>query len=793
MRQLLLPFALLLLGAQFISAQTTYHRVRVDLSRHSIQEVGALGLETDHGIIRPGAFLVNDFSEREVQLLEAAGIPYQIAIEDVGTYYQQQPQQIGFRNGDCATDDPFEDIPTPENYVDGTMGGYFTYDEMLTELERMHDLFPELITPVTPIDTFTTFEGRPIYWLRISDNAATDEPAEPKVLYTALHHAREPNSLSQLIFYMWHLLENYHSDPQVQFLLNNTAMYFIPCLNPDGYVYNEQIMPQGGGLWRKNRRPFGGNVYGVDLNRNYGFEWGFDDSGSSPDPNSQVFRGDAPFSEPETQAAKAFCELHNFKIILNYHTFGNLLIHPWGYNDVPTSEDALFKGMGNVMNRFNDFRLGTGTETVGYVVNGGSDDWMYGEMETKDKAYSYTPEVGPGTFGFWPPASAIDRLNKGVLWQNLAMVNLVHYYLEVRDETPETLSEIQGTIPMEIQRFGLEDGSATLSVTAGSSNVVVASAPQVLTLDLLESTGYSFDYLVMPGSAIIEEVRFAIALDYGGYVYRDTLEKIYLNGETNTVFADPMDSPSNWTSSGSWAPTTEAFVSAPNSFTDSPFSNYAAATTNLLTLNENLTLNEEAGKAFLRFQARWATEDDYDYAQVQLSTDAGNSWTPLCGRYTVTGNGGFQPAEPLYQGIQNEWVQEEIDLTEYLGESVSIRFLMASDNFIQLDGFYVDDLEVVTLDSITVNASDFQFTAPALRAFPNPVQEELTVQVEGTFERNNAQVILRNTLGQTVYTRTLPAGNRQTFMLDMRAQPAGLYTLQLEAGGQVLHRLKVIR
>ena len=178
---------------------------------------------------------------------------------------------------------------------------------------------------------------------------------------------------------------------------------------------------------------------------------------------------------------------------------------------------------------------------------------------------------------------------------------------------------------------------------------------------------------------------------------------------------------------------------------------------------------------------------------MQLSTDAGNSWTPLCGRYTVTGNGGFQPAEPLYQGIQNEWVQEEIDLTEYLGESVSIRFLMASDNFIQLDGFYVDDLEVVTLDSIMVNATDFQPIAAALRAFPNPVQEELTVQVEGLSEVRSSQLVLRNALGQTVYRRALPPAQKQTLALDMKPYETGLYILSLESGNTVLQRQKVIK
>ena len=77
---------------------------------------------------------------------------------------------------------------------------------------------------------------------------------KPQVLYTSIHHAREPMSLSQLIFYMWYLLENYDSDPEVQYILNNTELYFIPVVNPDGYLYNEFTNPTGGGLWRKNRK-----------------------------------------------------------------------------------------------------------------------------------------------------------------------------------------------------------------------------------------------------------------------------------------------------------------------------------------------------------------------------------------------------------------------------------------------------------------------------------------------------------------------------------------------------------
>ena len=137
----------------------------------------------------------------------------------------------------------------------------------------MYTLYPDLITVRDSIDTFLTHEGRPVQWVKISDNASTSE-SEPQVLYTALHHAREPESMTQLIFYMWYLLENYGSDDEVTGLVDAKEMYFVPMLNPDGYVENQTEDPNGGGLWRKNKRNNGDGTYGVDLNRNYGYEWG---------------------------------------------------------------------------------------------------------------------------------------------------------------------------------------------------------------------------------------------------------------------------------------------------------------------------------------------------------------------------------------------------------------------------------------------------------------------------------------------------------------------------------------
>ncbi len=168
--------------------------------------------------------------------------------------------------------------------------------------------------------------------IKISDNASVDE-TEPEILYTAVHHAREAESLSQLIYYMWYLLENYSTDVTIQSLVNNTEMFFVPCLNPDGYMYNQLTDPNGGGLWRKNRRDNLDGEFGVDLNRNYDYFWGFDDTGSSPLTADATYRGIAPFSEPETQAISNFTMIHDFKYALNYHTYGNHLVQPFGYKN----------------------------------------------------------------------------------------------------------------------------------------------------------------------------------------------------------------------------------------------------------------------------------------------------------------------------------------------------------------------------------------------------------------------------------------------------------------------------
>ena len=163
------------------------------------------------------------------------------------------------------------------------MGGFYTLEEVMSEVDDMATMYPELISPRYIISTDTlTHDGRLMYWG--SSFPIILKWMKMNLNYFTLAFIMHANLwvFQQMIFYMWHLLENYSTDPDIQLLVDNTEMYFVPVVNPDGYEYNHQTDPNGGGMWRKNRRNNGDGTFGVDPNRNYGYMWGYDNSGSSP-------------------------------------------------------------------------------------------------------------------------------------------------------------------------------------------------------------------------------------------------------------------------------------------------------------------------------------------------------------------------------------------------------------------------------------------------------------------------------------------------------------------------------
>ena len=748
-------YLLLVLSSQFLYSQNQdlYSRVRISLVDQDIRTLTKLGIEADHGLIANGKYIESDYSQNEINKIIAAGFKVETIIPDLNAFYSdpKRPSMInptGFRFGNCLnTPTDLYSYKTPANYKYGSMGGYLTFDEMLDELDKMAFFYPNLITIRAPISNFETNDGNSIYFLKISDHADVDESDEPQILYTGLHHAREPNSMSQLIFYMWYLLENYGKDPEVTTYVNSNEMYFIPCVNPDGYIYNQISKPNGGGLWRKNTsRDGNGKLIGVDLNRNYGYFWGYDNGGSSPNQSDETYRGPAPFSEVETQAIKYMCEHHQFELALNYHTFGNLLIHPWGYNDLPTDEDLKFKAIGREINKENLFTLGTGTETVGYITNGDSDDYMYGDQTEKNKIYAFTPEVGPS---FWPKQNDIDFLNRSCMNMNLSLPRLISNYSDVSIiNKPVSLSDEVKQVTFQVLKKGIKGDDVSLSISADNDLITFNVENKIYTLNSGESDifEFNFDYKTSNISNG-DEVSFYTRLSYDNIVKSDTFTFIYLTGSKESISNDNFESESKWIATGSWAPTTLVYNSPSSSMTDSPGNSYQNNASSSLTLIDTIDLSD-AKYADISFAAKWAIEDNFDYVQVLASSD-GLNFEPLCGKYTNSGSSDQIMGQPLYDGVQSTWVNETLDLNDFLGEqNVFIKIEFKSDGFLQMDGFYFDDFSVNVirkttrtqnlLDNIIVNA------------YPNPAFDVINVKLENS--SSIYKIRMMNTEGRVLQT-----------------------------------------
>ncbi|MDJ0840520.1 MAG: immune inhibitor A [Acidobacteriota bacterium] len=167
-------------------------------------------------------------------------------------------------------------------------------------------------------------------------------------------------------------------------------------------------------------------------------------------------------------------------------------------------------------------------------------------------------------------------------------------------------------------------------------------------------------------------------------------------------FSDDMESGSgNWTASGSgaganWTLTTAQSNSPSNSF----FANDAAGVSDryLDSINVNLPAGAPALLQFFHF---YNTESGFDGGVLEIST--GGAYSDI-GASNITENGYNSTISTSYSspiGGRQAWsgnsggfIRTTVDLSSYAGNSVSIRFRMASDSSVSATGWYVDDVTI---------------------------------------------------------------------------------------------------
>ncbi|MEY4926111.1 MAG: hypothetical protein RI894_547, partial [Bacteroidota bacterium] len=467
---------LLLLNDNVFAQSEQYLRLEFAAMPAQLDILARKGIDLEHiGRLENNRFS-GDFSVSEGNIIQQIASDIRVKNENIGQYYATQNLK-GF-NGGVAAVSPNSGAAvspngvaavSPRGFRFGAMGGYLNFGEYASLMDSLHVWYPAIVSEKLSIGT--TYEGRPIYTFKISDNVAVDEP-EPEVLFTALIHAREPISATQLWYYVCDLVMRYaQNDPEARFIINNRELYFLPVWNVDGYVYNQQTNPQGGGLWRKNRRLNIDGTFGVDLNRNFGTGFGFDDNGSSPIPQTMTYRGTSPFSEPEAAAVRDWCNSRQFKTAFNHHAYSNVLVRPVSYDEtIVCPDEAVFDEYSQFLTVENGYLSGRNSEVLGYHANGVVEDWQYLEQNTKPKIIAFLPETGSNNVGFWPPMDSIMPYCQLMQPANNKLAWLAGEYITCEPRTTSDSYSTTVQIPFSLRNIG-QTGSLPFEATVVSNNL----------------------------------------------------------------------------------------------------------------------------------------------------------------------------------------------------------------------------------------------------------------------------------------------------------------------------------
>ncbi|QKW11736.1 M14 family zinc carboxypeptidase [Verrucosispora sp. NA02020] len=321
--------------------------------------------------------------------------------------------RLGFRLEATAA------LPTDRGATDGQVGAlafppadanYHDYAEMTAVVNQVVADHPSIARKVS---IGSSYEGRELVAVKISDNVATDEN-EPEILFNAQQHAREHLTVEMAIYLLNLFTDNYGSDSRITGLVNNREIWIVPTVNPDGSEYD--IATGSYRSWRKNRQPNSGSSYvGTDLNRNWSFNFGCC-GGSSGSTSSDTYRGPSAFSAPETQALRNFVNsrvvggVQQIKANIDFHTYSELVLWPYGYttSNTATGMNAdqynTFATIGQQMAATNGFTPQQSSDL--YITDGSSIDWMW----ATHGIWAYTFELYPGSAsggGFYPPDEVI--------------------------------------------------------------------------------------------------------------------------------------------------------------------------------------------------------------------------------------------------------------------------------------------------------------------------------------------------------------------------------------------------
>ncbi|MDP8904822.1 MAG: M14 family metallopeptidase [Chloroflexota bacterium] len=296
---------------------------------------------------------------------------------------------------------------------------YHTYAETVAAIDAAVARYPNL---VRKFSIGRSYEGRPLWAAKISDNVGVDEN-EPEAVFDSLVHGREHLTVEMNLYVLRMLTDGYATSSRIRSIVDSREIFLVFMLNPDGGEYDIS----GGSFrkWRKNRQPTpDSTAIGTDPNRNFGFKWGCC-GGSSGSPSKDTYRGPARWSTPEATAYRDFVRSRvvngrqQIRVAITWHSSGELILYPYGYTttDVPktmTADDhRTYVALAGEMAQRNGYTAIQSSSL--YITDGDQKSWTH----YAQRIFMFTFELGPGeSVNFYPPADQIGQLtsvNRGAV------------------------------------------------------------------------------------------------------------------------------------------------------------------------------------------------------------------------------------------------------------------------------------------------------------------------------------------------------------------------------------------
>ncbi len=624
---------------------------------------------------------------KNLPLLSELGIGYDMLIPDLQAHQDAQWAMVRAQQADAQG---------PRGgmvHDDAWFSNYKQFADIIAYFNNIASVRPDL---ATMSDVGDSLLGSNIYALTISapDLAGNARADRPVVLWNGTQHAREWISPMTVSYLASKLVDDYGNDQRVTDILRSARIVIVPVVNPDGYLYTWSTER----YWRKNRRNNGNGTFGVDLNRNWGYEWG--GQGASSFSGDDTYHGASAFSEPETQTMRDLAMSYGNDLVahIDYHSYSQLILWPFGYADgVQTPEpdrtyfDNLSRAMSDEILAYSGAFYDPIQSVDLYPAAGDSSDWFYGDLGAKSLTVELRPSAG-GLGGFDPPPSTILPTAR----ENYEAAKL---FVE---RTTQALSF--GFEPLDL----VEAGTPT-PVTLSVSDVIATQDPS--TAMLHARIGASDEVLAIPMTALGNDEYTADlpASPCGQYVYYsfsiDTSDGVSVNYPSSGEFSalaqeftisvnDEMETNTGWVvgqpsdtaTTGVWNRMDPHGTAAQPEDDHTPGAGVdcwvtdgnaggslgandidGGATTLTSPALDASALGDDAELSYWRWYSNnTGASPDEDSMLVQISDDDGASWSTL---EIVSENAG-------------RWVQKSFRIADFVSATSAVRVrFVASDLF----------------------------------------------------------------------------------------------------------------